>query len=98
MSTKADEYRTVVVVGAGSSGLYAAQHLKQQCRDVLVVEAQDHVGGRIRQVSNPVTIMSCLLAAVQSRCQAEDICSVLAAAVHCTRCCQPSSGTLTLGR
>ncbi|GAX76666.1 hypothetical protein CEUSTIGMA_g4112.t1 [Chlamydomonas eustigma] len=41
---------SVVVVGAGAAGLYAAQMLKAQCPDVLVLEAQDRVGGRIRQV------------------------------------------------
>eukprot|EP00878_Enallax_costatus_P027136 GHUV01029188.1.p1 GENE.GHUV01029188.1~~GHUV01029188.1.p1 ORF type:complete len:433 (+),score=137.10 GHUV01029188.1:367-1665(+) len=49
MSLRVDEYRTVVV-GAGPSGLYAARLLKQQYPDVLVVEAQNHVGGRIRQL------------------------------------------------
>jgi hypothetical protein len=50
MANKVDSYHTVVVIGAGAAGLYAAQQLRQQYPDVLVVEAQNHVGGRIRQV------------------------------------------------
>jgi monoamine oxidase len=37
----------VVVVGAGLSGLVAAERLAQHGRDVLVVEARDRVGGRV---------------------------------------------------
>ena len=44
-------YHSCVVVGAGLAGLYAAQQLKDRYPDVLVVEAQDHVGGRVRQVN-----------------------------------------------
>ena len=43
-------YHSCIVVGAGLAGLYAAQQLKERYPDVLVVEAQDHVGGRVRQV------------------------------------------------
>jgi monoamine oxidase len=50
MANKVDSYHTVIVIGAGAAGLYAAQQLRQQYPDVLVVEAQNHVGGRIRQV------------------------------------------------
>lgn len=46
----ADETRSVVVIGAGISGLYAAQLLRRQYPDLLVVEAQDRIGGRIMQV------------------------------------------------
>jgi monoamine oxidase len=44
-------YHSCVIVGAGLAGLYAAQQLKDRYPDVLVVEAQDHVGGRVRQVN-----------------------------------------------
>jgi monoamine oxidase len=47
----AEEFHSVVVVGAGISGLYAAQLLRRQFPDILVVEAQDRIGGRIMQVS-----------------------------------------------
>jgi monoamine oxidase len=43
-------YHSCIVVGAGLAGLYAAQQLKERYPDVLVVEAQDHIGGRVRQV------------------------------------------------
>lgn len=39
---------SVVVVGAGLSGLAAARHLRRSGVDVLVVEGSDAVGGRIR--------------------------------------------------
>lgn len=46
-----DGRATVVVVGAGVAGLTAANRLRQLgIDDVLVVEAADHVGGRIKQV------------------------------------------------
>jgi cation diffusion facilitator CzcD-associated flavoprotein CzcO len=42
---------TVVVVGGGVAGLSAAhQLLRKGVCDVLVVEAQDRLGGRVKQV------------------------------------------------
>ena len=41
---------SVVVIGAGLSGLQAAQSLSKHFSDVIVVEASHHVGGRVRQV------------------------------------------------
>jgi phytoene dehydrogenase-like protein len=38
----------VIVVGAGLAGLTAARHLHQQGRKVLVLEASDRIGGRIK--------------------------------------------------
>ncbi len=46
-----EEFHSVVVIGAGISGMYAAQLLRRQYPDLLVVEAQDRIGGRIMQVS-----------------------------------------------
>ena len=40
----------VVVVGAGFAGLAAALHLEEAGADVRVIEAQGHVGGRIRSI------------------------------------------------
>ena len=45
-----EEVCSVVVVGAGLSGLQAARTLSQQFPDIVVVEASSHTGGRIRQV------------------------------------------------
>ncbi|MFE6646797.1 FAD-dependent oxidoreductase, partial [Nocardioides sp. NPDC057772] len=38
----------VIVVGAGVTGLTAAWRLAQAGQDVLVLEARDRVGGRLR--------------------------------------------------
>ena len=40
--------KTVVVIGAGISGLAAAKKLKENGFNVIVLEAQDKVGGRLR--------------------------------------------------
>ncbi len=42
----------VVVVGAGLSGLFAAHLIREQGRDVVVVEARDRVGGRTLSVEH----------------------------------------------
>lgn len=44
----APKVRAVVVVGAGIAGLAAAQRLRATGTDVVVLEAQDRVGGRLR--------------------------------------------------
>ena len=54
----AASYHSLVIVGAGAAGLYAAQLLRPQFPDLLVVEAQDRIGGRIKQVRH--TDMACL--------------------------------------
>jgi len=45
--------RDVVVIGAGSAGLAAADVLKRACVDVLVVEAKGRVGGRAHTIKGP---------------------------------------------
>ncbi|KAL0045848.1 hypothetical protein WJX82_006614 [Trebouxia sp. C0006] len=45
------ESHSVVVVGAGLAGLYAAKLLQPHFKDVLVLEATDRPGGRVRQVA-----------------------------------------------
>jgi monoamine oxidase len=42
-----DERKSVVVIGAGMAGLVAALELKERGHDVLVLEAQNRVGGRV---------------------------------------------------
>ena len=42
-----DTTHDVVVVGAGSAGLYAAKTLNEAGYDVLIIEATDRIGGRV---------------------------------------------------
>lgn len=46
-SAVAQEQLDVIVIGAGLSGLYAANTLEAQGLKVQILEAQDHVGGRL---------------------------------------------------
>ncbi|MDA1010874.1 MAG: NAD(P)/FAD-dependent oxidoreductase [Chloroflexi bacterium] len=46
--TDGDTTHDVVVVGAGSAGLYAAKTLIGHGYDVLLIEATDRIGGRVR--------------------------------------------------
>jgi monoamine oxidase len=41
---------TVAVIGAGAAGLYAADILKEQGYNVVIYEASDRVGGRVRSL------------------------------------------------
>lgn len=43
-------YHSVVIVGAGISGLTAARELVKQYPDLLVVEARQQKGGRVCEV------------------------------------------------
>jgi NADPH-dependent 2,4-dienoyl-CoA reductase/sulfur reductase-like enzyme len=45
----------VVVLGAGASGLAAAEHLARAGLRVIVLEARDRVGGRVATSPDPVT-------------------------------------------
>ena len=50
VSTK-QPHRKVLILGAGLSGIVAGNTLKEQgIDDFLVLEGQDHIGGRIKQV------------------------------------------------
>lgn len=41
------KYNKVIIIGAGISGVAAAQKLQSQGYDVLIIEARDRIGGRI---------------------------------------------------
>lgn len=45
------DFHSVIVIGAGISGLYAAKALRSHFPDILVVEASNRLGGRIKQAS-----------------------------------------------
>ena len=45
------EHHSVIIIGAGLSGLYAASRLQQQNMDVVVLEARDRAGGRILSIA-----------------------------------------------
>lgn len=54
MSTSlSDEITDVVVIGAGMAGLAAARSLEMRGREVIVVEAQARVGGRVKSSVTP---------------------------------------------
>jgi len=44
------EHHSIVVIGAGLSGLYSAWRLHQQQHEVILLEASDRTGGRIRSL------------------------------------------------
>lgn len=41
------EHHSVIIIGAGLSGLYVAWKLHKQLQDVILLEARDRIGGRI---------------------------------------------------
>ena len=43
----------VIIVGAGAAGLAAARALEAQGRTVLILEARDRIGGRVRTLRHP---------------------------------------------
>ena len=45
---KKDSCPEIVIVGAGLAGLAAAEILTREKREVLIIEASDSVGGRVR--------------------------------------------------
>lgn len=46
--TSNNHHKKVIIIGAGVSGLSAAQYLNKQGIDVLILEAQEKIGGRIK--------------------------------------------------
>ena len=80
-STEKTVYHSLVVVGAGFSGLYAARLLRKQFPDLLVVEADDRIGGRVKPLEGlvswpvqegpecaPVGLSPACIAAVEDPC------------------------------
>src|SRR5205823_4988810 len=47
LERRGDATKSVIVMGAGLAGLVAAYELKRQGHDVIVLEAQNRVGGRV---------------------------------------------------
>ncbi|GLC55793.1 hypothetical protein PLESTB_001029400 [Pleodorina starrii] len=45
-----ESFHSVAVIGAGLSGLYSAHLLKDRFPDVVLLEAQNRVGGRVKQI------------------------------------------------
>ncbi|MFN8286347.1 MAG: NAD(P)/FAD-dependent oxidoreductase [Chitinophagales bacterium] len=43
----------IIIVGAGAAGLYAARELQKTGKKILVLEAQNRIGGRIHSVHSP---------------------------------------------
>ena len=52
MAATSVERHIVVIVGAGLAGLYAAKLLRPHFPDIIVLEATDRPGGRVRQVGS----------------------------------------------
>ncbi len=53
----ANEIHDIVVVGAGIAGLVAARRLAEARRDVTLLEASSHIGGRILTIRDDRTVM-----------------------------------------
>ena len=51
VSTGSNTAQDVVVVGAGSAGLYAAKVLIAEGYDVLIIEATGRIGGRVKSAT-----------------------------------------------
>lgn len=45
-----ESFHSIAIVGAGLSGLYAAHLLRKSHPDLVVLEAQNRIGGRVKQV------------------------------------------------
>jgi len=54
------EHHSIIVIGAGLSGLYTAWCLHQQQKDIILLEASDRVGGRIQSLCLGEKAESCV--------------------------------------
>jgi len=54
------KHHSIVVIGAGLSGLYTAWHLHQQRQDIILLEASDHAGGRVQSLCLGEKVESCV--------------------------------------
>jgi monoamine oxidase len=55
LPARGESGKKIVVIGAGMAGLVAAQKLIQAGHDVLILEAQARVGGRVQTLREPFT-------------------------------------------
>ena len=75
---------TVVIVGAGAAGLYAADILKAKGLNVIIFEASDRTGGRVRTLKSSDSESMSLLFNSQSELSSDFPNELGAATVHGT--------------
>ena len=54
------EHHSIIVIGAGLSGLYTAWELHKRHKDVIVLEAREQIGGRVLSPCIDHTVKGCV--------------------------------------